>query len=172
MSPLTFVHIGWKPSHVVEVMSEGGTATPTSNRPRPTDLELIQVLERVRLTSVLERFSPSSSSPAAALDVEMNWGAVLSLGEQQRLAFARVLLMKPRLALLDESTSALDQTNEEMLYTALRASKVTFVSVGHRPTLRRFHEQLLTLGTPGVGGEANDRTGWTLETLQKETAAV
>lgn len=76
------------------------------------------LLERVRLGAVLERFAAPPSAPgapasaASALDVEVNWGAVLSLGEQQRIAVARVLLMRPRLALLDEATSALDQNNE------------------------------------------------------------
>lgn len=55
----------------------------------------------------------ASSSP---LDVTADWSSQLSLGEQQRLAFARILLSKPKLVLMDESTSALDIENEENLY--------------------------------------------------------
>jgi ABC-type uncharacterized transport system fused permease/ATPase subunit len=50
------------------------------------------------------------------LDYVADWSGILSLGEQQRLAFARLLLAAPRLALLDEATSALDTTNEGLLY--------------------------------------------------------
>lgn len=71
---------------------------------KPTTDDLLQVLEDVRLGYVLSRFN--------GLDSTCEWSCVLSLGEQQRLAFARLLLSKPRLVLLDESTSALDEANE------------------------------------------------------------
>ncbi len=58
----------------------------------------------------------SSSSSSAALDVVVDWSSSLSLGEQQRLGWARLLLARPRLALLDEATSALDQDTEARLY--------------------------------------------------------
>ena len=77
---------------------------------------------------------------------------MLSLGEQQRLAFARVLLSRPRLALMDEATSALDVDNEQRLYAELKAAGVTFVSVGHRPTLAAFHDVVLRL-QPGASWE-------------------
>lgn len=69
----------------------------------PTTDELKKVLEDVRLGYLLARFS---------LDSTQEWSSVLSLGEQQRLAFARLLLSTPKLVLLDESTSALDEPNE------------------------------------------------------------
>lgn len=72
----------------------------------PTSDELTKVLEDVHLGHLLDRFS---------LDSIHEWSSVLSLGEQQRLAFARILLSKPRLVLLDESTSALDEPNEVIL---------------------------------------------------------
>jgi ABC-type uncharacterized transport system fused permease/ATPase subunit len=55
-------------------------------------------------------------SAASALDYVADWSGILSLGEQQRLAFARLLLAAPKLALLDEATSALDTKNEGLLY--------------------------------------------------------
>jgi ABC-type uncharacterized transport system fused permease/ATPase subunit len=58
----------------------------------------------------------ASGSRASALDYVADWSGILSLGEQQRLAFARLLLAAPRLALLDEATSALDTKNEGLLY--------------------------------------------------------
>lgn len=82
-----------------------------------------------------------------------DWSARLSLGEQQRLAFARVLLAAPALVLLDESTSALDLANEARLYETLRARGVAYVSVGHRDSLRDFHDKTLTL-EPAAPAEA------------------
>jgi putative ATP-binding cassette transporter len=71
------------------------------------------------------------------------------VGEQQRLAFARLLLAKPKYAILDEATSALDVANEETLYKELCANKTTFISVGHRPTLEKFHKRALELTGSG-----------------------
>lgn len=67
------------------------------------DAELYDVLKAVNLPDLGERFS--------GLGVEADWGKILSLGEQQRVAFARVLLTKPRYVILDEATSALDSHN-------------------------------------------------------------
>lgn len=78
-------------------------------------------------------------------DADLDWADVLSLGEQQRLAFARLLLTQPRYAILDEATSALDLKNEQHLYEQLQATKTTFVSVGHRTSLLQYHQQVLEL---------------------------
>ncbi|KAA0033549.1 ABC transporter D family member 2 [Cucumis melo var. makuwa] len=74
------------------------------NPDKPTTDDLIQVLDKVGLGYLLTRFS--------SLDITCEWSSVLSLGEQQRIAFARLLLSRPKLVLLDESTSALDEANE------------------------------------------------------------
>ncbi|MBV8350850.1 MAG: ABC transporter ATP-binding protein/permease [Verrucomicrobia bacterium] len=81
---------------------------------------------------------------ARELDVVENWSQRLSLGEQQRLAFARILLIKPAILFLDEATSALDELSEARLYGLLRAAswRPTVVSVGHRNTLRNFHDYI------------------------------
>jgi ABC-type uncharacterized transport system fused permease/ATPase subunit len=66
---------------------------------------------------------------------------------RQRLAFARIFLLKPALLLLDEATSALDESSESQLYCLLRTGswRPTIVSGGHRGTLRSFHDQLLEI---------------------------
>jgi len=82
------------------------------------------------------------------LDEDGNWAQRLSGGEQQRLGFARVLLVRPEIVFLDEATSALDEASEATLYRMLREAdwQPTIVSVGHRGTLTRFHESVVDLG--------------------------
>src|SRR6476620_5173719 len=96
-----------------------------------------------RLEAVLEEVGLGPL--AAELEDVKNWSQRLSLGEQQRLAFARILLLTPALLFLDEATSALDESSEANLYGLLRAAswKPTTVSVGHRSTLRNFHDRIL-----------------------------
>ena len=79
------------------------------------------------------------------LDDTKDWSRVLSVGEQQRLAFARIILNKPSLVILDEGTSALDTENENKVYEILNKNSITYISVGHREGLKRFHKVLLTL---------------------------
>ncbi|WP_407276648.1 ABC transporter ATP-binding protein/permease [Halothiobacillus sp. DCM-1] len=94
------------------------------------------VLSQVGLAALVE-----------VLDAVEPWSMVLSLGEQQRLALARVLLQRPRLIFLDEATSALDEAAEADLYRLLieQCPDATLVSIGHRHTLRAFHRRVLTL---------------------------
>ncbi len=101
------------------------------------DEQLEQALQEVNLGNLTEK--------VGGLDVELSWSDVLSLGEQQRLAFARLLLTQPRYAILDEATSALDVQNEKRLYQLLRESDTTVVSVGHRPSLLQYHQKVLQL---------------------------
>lgn len=138
--------------------SDGSTPAGSiiAGKPRPTDRELKEALEKVKMTPLLERVNGN-------LDSEADWAGILSLGEQQRLAFARVLLAVPKLALLDEATSALDTTNEEILYKALASSSVTCVSVGHRPTLLKYHQKVLLLDGGG-GWEVKNSSAVSLET--------
>ena len=84
------------------------------------------------------------------LDVKQDWPRLLSLGEQQRLAFARLLLNAPQMVVLDEATSALDVATERHLYELLCRREMSFISVGHRPTLTEFHDTVLELD--GKGG--------------------
>ena len=84
---------------------------------------------------------------AVHLQEEGDWSHVFSIGEQQRLAFARALLYEPQWLFLDESTSALDEETEGALYRILgeKLPGTTLVSVGHRSTLLRYHQRVLAL---------------------------
>ena len=74
-----------------------------------------------------------------------DWTRVLSVGEQQRLAFARILINKPDFVILDEGTSALDSDNEQKLYNILNELGVAYISVGHREEIKQFHNLVLTM---------------------------
>ncbi len=80
-----------------------------------------------------------------------NWSHILSLGEQQRIAFARAVLQRPDWLFLDEATSALDEQTEKMLYRLLQdqLQASTIISVGHRSTLVQYHKMQLHIGTAG-----------------------
>lgn len=78
-------------------------------------------------------------------DARLDWTHVLSPGEQQRVAFARVLLRRPKLVILDEATSGLDNEGERLLYELLQQMDCSYVSVGHRITLFPFHDTVLEL---------------------------
>jgi putative ATP-binding cassette transporter len=111
-------------------------AYPSTNSDGITTARLAAALGEVGLGSY-----------ASQLDVVDNWGQRMSLGEQQRLAFARVLLTEPALLFLDEVTSALDEAGEARLYGLLKSAtwQPTVVSVGHRSTLIKFHDAILDL---------------------------
>lgn len=81
------------------------------------------------------------------LDLEADWSHVLSVGEQQRLAFVRAHIQQPQWLFLDEPTSALDEDTEANMYSLLqeRLQQTTVVSVGHRSTLNKYHELVLRL---------------------------
>jgi putative ATP-binding cassette transporter len=100
------------------------------------DREIQQALVKVALSHL-----------AIRLNEARDWAKVLSVGEQQRIAFARILLGKPRAVFLDESTSAMDEGLELMLYELLRTEfpDAILVSVSHRSTVEQFHGRHLEL---------------------------
>lgn len=106
-----------------------------------SEAELQAILEAVHLPDLLSRVDGADSV--------RDWRSMLSLGEQQRLAFARVLAARPRLVFLDESTSAVDIETEAALYALLADTVENYVSVGHRPTLVNYHSQHLHLRADG-----------------------
>ncbi|WP_293839593.1 ABC transporter ATP-binding protein/permease [uncultured Phascolarctobacterium sp.] len=81
------------------------------------------------------------------LDIVADWSHVLSVGEQQRLAFVRAHIQEPKWLFLDEATSALDEDTEAAMYTLLaeRLRQTTLVSIGHRSTLNKYHELMLVI---------------------------
>lgn len=96
-----------------------------------SDDKLRAVLKKVDLAKFIDK-----------LDTIDDWSRILSLGEQQRLAFARVLIVQPDWVFLDEATSALDEPREQQMYELIRRElpKTSIVSVGHRSTLYRQHD--------------------------------
>ncbi|WOL02116.1 ABC transporter D family member 2, chloroplastic [Canna indica] len=141
-------------------LSQAPSLVDESNKPeKPTVEDMIQVLKTVQLGDIVSRFN--------GLDSIYEWSSVLSLGEQQRLAFARLLLAKPKLVLLDESTSALDDDNEARLYRQIEAAGITYISVGHRQTLRSYHKKILYISQydPSHTNEQN----WRLESINQTT---
>jgi putative ATP-binding cassette transporter len=102
-----------------------------------SDADLQAILERVSLGDLAKQHG--------GFDAQKDWGRVLSLGEQQRIGFARALVAQPRFVFLDEATSAVDVETERLLYGLLARSKATFISVGHRPTLLNYHVTALRL---------------------------
>lgn len=97
---------------------------------------------------------------ADELEQERPWGQRLSGGEQQRLAIARALLLRPDWLFLDEATSSLDPEAEAELYTRLRQRlpDTTVVSIAHRPDVARFHDEALVFHRrPGAPGHVERR---------------
>src|SRR6185437_13497319 len=82
-------------------------------------------------------------------DSDFNFTKVLSAGEKQRLAFARIFLKLPRYVLLDEATSAMDAETETALYEKLAGTSATVVSVSHHPSLVKYHSQVLEFKSDG-----------------------
>ena len=106
------------------------------------DERLLEILGEVHMDELAER--------EGGLDAVQDWGKLLSVGEQQRLAFGRVLVRQPSIVILDEATSALDSSNETSLYQRLRGAGTTIISIAHRPAVLRHHTHVLRL----VGGGA------------------
>lgn len=77
-------------------------------------------------------------------------------------------MSKPKLVIMDEATSALDTMNEELLYKALKMIGVTFVSVGHRPTLTAYHEQQLQLRPVSNGAKEASGVKWEVNALNEK----
>jgi vitamin B12/bleomycin/antimicrobial peptide transport system ATP-binding/permease protein len=120
-----------------------------------SDEELGHVLKMVRLEDLPER--------VGGFDAELDWADVLSLGEQQRLAFARLLANRPGFAVLDEATSALDNENEANLYGQLKKLGIRYISVGHRISILDYHDRVL---------ELQDRDKWRLLPVKEYRAQL
>jgi putative ATP-binding cassette transporter len=110
-------------------------AYPAAAEDWSTD-EIAQALAKVGLEHLVER-----------LEEEAPWDQTLSGGERQRLAFGRLLLHRPDIIVLDESTSALDPASQDKLMALLSSElkQATVISVGHRPELEAFHSRKIVL---------------------------
>lgn len=125
------------------------------------DKQLLEILQQVHLPHLARR--------VGGLDAVHDWEKLLSVGEQQRLAFGRVLVHAPSIVILDEATSALDSGNEASLYARLRGRGTTLVSIAHRATVLRHHTHVLRLmgegawelreAGPGQFGEPTTESG-------------
>ncbi|KAF4616465.1 hypothetical protein D9613_008752 [Agrocybe pediades] len=112
--------------------------------------EIHDILEKVHLGYLVNR--------EGGLHVRKEWRDVLSGGEKQRMAMARVLWWRPKWAVLDECTSAVSSDVEGRMYEAAKALDITLITISLRPSLMKYHKQLLTLHGP-----SGDSPGkWTL----------
>ena len=141
------------------------------------DEELLTALDAAGLGELPERFFQEGG-----MNARVEWADVLSAGEQQRVAFARLFLRRPACAFLDEATSALDERGESAMYELLKRHVRGFVSVGHRSTLMRYHSHVLRFvpgqevngdrpgqtGGSGIGGDVNGGSAgsWVLERME------
>ena len=130
-------------------------------RGKLTDEDLLRICEEIDLSELPLRAGDGDAMKG--LNTVLDWSNILSLGEQQRLAFGRVLVNQPRFVILDEATSALDIVAEAKMYQLLqnKAKKnlengkglsragLTYVSVGHRPSLMAYHNKRLRLSAEG-----------------------
>jgi putative ATP-binding cassette transporter len=86
------------------------------------------------------------------LEEEEEWGHVLSLGEQQKVAILRAILIKPDIIFLDEATSAIDRKSKDTIYNLLKSKlkNTKIISIGHERYLRNFHEELISITDEGI----------------------
>ena len=112
------------------------------------DEQLLTVIKLVNLSEMVNQYG--------SLDSVENWRNCLSLGEQQRIALARVILAKPGYVFLDEATSALDPETEEIIYSHLFNMNINIITIAHNDTLIKYHHYLLQLHSRGE---------WTIENL-------
>jgi putative ATP-binding cassette transporter len=108
------------------------------------DARVLELLSSLGLDRLVSRFGLDGVAPDAR-----PWDEVLSVGEQQRLGFARLLFNAPAFAVLDEATSALDEEAEARCMRLARQAGLGIVSVAHRPSLARFHTHRLALSGQG-----------------------
>jgi putative ATP-binding cassette transporter len=122
-----------------------------SAQSRLNDEQLLEILEQVHL--------PHLAGRVGGLDAVHDWEKLLSVGEQQRLAFGGVLVHQPGIVILDEATSALDSGNEASLYGRLRDRGTTLVSIAHRAAILRHHTHVLRLTGDGAW-ELHEASGY------------
>eukprot|EP00343_Euplotes_focardii_P008822 CAMPEP_0205826166 /NCGR_PEP_ID=MMETSP0206-20130828/27822_1 /ASSEMBLY_ACC=CAM_ASM_000279 /TAXON_ID=36767 /ORGANISM="Euplotes focardii, Strain TN1" /LENGTH=416 /DNA_ID=CAMNT_0053125885 /DNA_START=722 /DNA_END=1969 /DNA_ORIENTATION=+ len=106
-----------------------------------TDKKLKELLKTVKLESYTDK--------GAGLDEFSNWNDVLSGGEKQRIAMARLFYHKPKFAILDECTSSVSLDIEAIMYNYSKELGITLITVSHRPTLWKYHDYILRMNGEG-----------------------
>ena len=135
-----------KPYNVLGTLMDQLTYPYTSSNNSKEDLtkeELRQLLNRVDLAYLADR--------EGVLTDEVNWEEVLSLGEKQRLAMARLIYHHPKFAILDECTSAVSTEMELRLFHICHDLNITYITISHRPALQQFHDRILSIGDGKCG---------------------
>ncbi len=133
--------------------SEAAAKAKTGSRRRFSDEGILTTLRRLKLVAAIER--------AGGLDNEKSWGELLSMGEQQILAFARVLLAEPTFVFLDHPSRALSEGQVDELLHLLRERGITYVTLGEEDDDATMYDQLLTIHRDGH---------WTLAPLPSKAA--
>ncbi|KAF8500218.1 ABC transporter transmembrane region 2-domain-containing protein [Russula emetica] len=122
-----------------------------------TKEELVEILEAVHLAYLPAR--------EGGWETRKEWRDVLSGGEKQRMAMARVFYHNPKFAILDECTSAVSSDVEGQMYEHAKSLGITLITISLRPSLAKYHTQLLTLSGDGTGG-------WTLARIGTAEARI
>jgi len=102
-----------------------------------TDQDILNLMDAANLEHIKQRFSDRT------LETVKDWNDVLSGGEKQRIALARLFFHKPKYAILDECTSAVSIDVEGKLYNHAKSLGITLITVSHRPSLWKYHKYLI-----------------------------
>lgn len=121
---------------------------------RDADEQLVSTLTQLAFGPILDR--------VGGLDVERDWANILTVGEQQLLSIARLLIAQPRFAFLDRATNALSTARARHVYELLSHTSITYISVGDQSYLRDFHDNVMELSEDG---------NWTVGPAREQTAA-
>jgi len=124
------------------------------------DIELKRVLEEAKLGYLPDR--------EGGWDTRKEWKDVLSGGEKQRMAIARLLYHEPRYAFIDEGTSAVSSDVEGLLYERCKEKGITLITISTRASLKRYHTYNLTLGL----GDNGDQWEWERIGTEEEKMGV
>ena len=141
-----------KPYSVIGTLAQNVTYPNTNSK-----VEEEQLLAVLRLVELEHLYSQAKQQ--GTLGSTCNWEQRLSLGEQQRLAMARLFWQRPTFAILDECTSAVSLKMERRLFRICRQLGISLITISHRPALQEFHDRILTLDGSG---------GYTIRNLEHE----